>query len=162
MSVEFSNTYQEILLDNLFSIIKQNILFQTQLKLAEEAGKSRAELQTKYEDLIKVHEALKTQLIDAESYKAIAVSNETAHEEKTRMQTALNDIMKKNTGLQKTIEIKNAEINALKEYISKLENIAPASKLKKVNPEKFVEEKPVKEPAPNDLFTIKANDGSSF
>ena len=35
MSVEFSNTYQEILLDNLVSIIKQNFVFQTQLKLAE-------------------------------------------------------------------------------------------------------------------------------
>lgn len=162
MSVEFSNAYQEILLDNLLSIIKQNFVFQTQLKLAEETGKSKVELQTKYEELIRVHETLKNQLSDAETYKAIAVLNESAHEEKSRLQAALNDTMKKNTGLQKTIEIKDAEINALKDYISKLENIAPASKLKKVNPEKFIEEKPVKEPAPNDLFTIKANDGSSF
>ena len=41
MSVEFSNAYQEILLDNLMSIIKQNFIFQTQLKLAESSGKQK-------------------------------------------------------------------------------------------------------------------------
>ena len=43
MSVEFSNTYQEILLDNLVSIIKQNFIFQTQLKLAENGNKDKSE-----------------------------------------------------------------------------------------------------------------------
>ncbi len=42
MSVEFSNAYQEILLDNLVAIIKQNFVFQTQLKLAENTGKATA------------------------------------------------------------------------------------------------------------------------
>ena len=50
MSVEFSNTYQEILFDNLISIIKQNFIFQTQLKIAEESGKVTAEIQTKYNE----------------------------------------------------------------------------------------------------------------
>ena len=40
MSVEFSNAYQEILLDNFNSVIKQNLMFQTQLKMAEEAQKN--------------------------------------------------------------------------------------------------------------------------
>ena len=40
MSVEFSNAYQEILLDNFNSVIKQNMMFQTQLKMAEEAQKN--------------------------------------------------------------------------------------------------------------------------
>ena len=40
MSVEFSNAYQEILLDNFNSVIKQNMLFQTQLRMSEEAQKN--------------------------------------------------------------------------------------------------------------------------
>lgn len=162
MSVEFSNAYQEILFDNLVSIIKQNFMFQTQLKLAEETGKEREALQAKYNELARVHETLKVQLSETESIKAIADSNSSAHEEKTRLQSALNDSMKKRTTLEKKIEEKDIEIESLKEYILKLEGIAPASKLKKINPDKVVEEvKPVEQPAP-DLFAIKVNDGSSF
>lgn len=154
MSMEFSNAYQEILLDNLVSIIKQNFIFQTQLKLAEESGKLKAEIETKYNELLKAHESLK-------DIKAKVDINASAHEEKTRLQGALNDIMKKNAQIKKDLEEKEMEILILKEYIEKLETIAPSSKLKKINPEKFIEEKPVEQPAP-DLFAIKANDGSSF
>ena len=59
MSVEFSNAYQEILLDNLVAIIKQNFIFQTQLKLAEDSGKATAEIQARYDELIRAHETLK-------------------------------------------------------------------------------------------------------
>jgi hypothetical protein len=50
MSVEFSNAYQEILLDNIVSIIKQNFIFQTQLKLTENSGKAKDELQARYDE----------------------------------------------------------------------------------------------------------------
>jgi len=161
MSVEFSNAYQEILLDNLISIIKQNFVFQTQLKLAEDSGKKTAEIQAKYNELLQMYEMAKNQATEAVQVKAQLDGTATLHEEKSRLQTALNDTMKKNTGLQKEIEAKIAEIASLKEYIEKLENIATPSKLKKLNPEKFADEKLVEQPAP-DLFAIKANDGSMF
>ena len=154
MSVEFSNAYQEILLDNLVAIIKQNFIFQTQLKLAEETGKAKNDIQVKYDELVNAYEALK-------EFKMKADSNASAHEEKSRLQGALNDSMKKTAVLQKDLEVKQAEIVSLKEYIEKLENIATPSKLKKINPDKYADEKPVEQPAP-DLFAIKANDGSSF
>ena len=154
MSVEFSNAYQEILLDNLVAIIKQNFVFQTQLKLAEDSGKATAEIQARYDELIRAHEALK-------DFKAKADVNASAHEDKSRLQGALNDTMKQNTALQKQLEEKNTEIAGLKEYIEKLESIATPSKLKKLNPEKFTEENIVEQPVP-DLFAIKVNDGSSF
>ena len=66
MSVEFSNAYQEILLDNLVAIIKQNFMFQTQLKLAEDSGKVKEELQAKYNELVATHELMKNQLGEAE------------------------------------------------------------------------------------------------
>ena len=154
MSVEFSNAYQEILLDNLVAIIKQNFVFQTQLKLAEDSGKATAEIQAKYNELIQAYEAVK-------DLKTKVDVNASAHEDKSRLQSALNDTMKQNTALQKQLEEKNTEIAGLKEYIEKLESIATPSKLKKLNPEKFIEENIVEQPVPN-LFAIKVNDGSSF
>jgi hypothetical protein len=153
MSVEFSNAYQEILLDNLVAIIKQNFVFQTQLKIAEDTGKAKQEIQIKYDELVKTYEELK-------DFKMKAEINASAHEEKSRLQGALNDLMKKNTALQKDLDNKNTEITNLKEYIEKLENIATPSKLKKLNPDK-VEEKKVEQKV-TDLFNIKVNDGSSF
>jgi predicted RNase H-like nuclease (RuvC/YqgF family) len=154
MSVEFSNAYQEILLDNLVAIIKQNFVFQTQLKLAEDSGKATAEIQAKYNELIQAYEAVK-------DLKTKVDVNASAHEDKSRLQSALNDSMKQNTALQKQLEEKNTEIASLNEYIEKLETIATPSKLKKLNPEKFTEENIVEQPVSN-LFAIKVNDGSSF
>ena len=154
MSVEFSNAYQEILLDNLVAIIKQNFVFQTQLKLAEDSGKATAEIQAKYNELIQAYEAVK-------DLKTKVDVNASAHEDKSRLQGALNDSMKQNTALQKQLEEKNTEIAGLNEYIEKLETIATPSKLKKLNPEKFIEENIVEQPVSN-LFAIKVNDGSSF
>jgi predicted RNase H-like nuclease (RuvC/YqgF family) len=154
MSVEFSNAYQEILLDNLVAIIKQNFVFQTQLKLAEDSGKATAEIQAKYNELIQAYEAVK-------DLKTKVDVNASAHEDKSRLQGALNDTMKQNTALQKQLEEKNTEIASLNEYIEKLESIATPSKLKKLNPEKFTEENIVEQPVSN-LFAIKVNDGSSF
>jgi chromosome segregation ATPase len=163
MSAEFSNVYQEILLDNLMSIIKQNFIFQTQLKMTEDVGKQKAELETKYNELVVSINSMQSKLEEAEKVKSIAQSNDSAHQEKQRIQAALNDTMKKNTGLIKQLEEKELEVNKLKEYITKLEEIAPISKLKKINPEKASETpKLTEEPAPSNLFAIKANDGSSF
>lgn len=154
MSVEFSNAYQEILLDNLVAIIKQNFIFQTQLKLAEDSGKATAEIQAKYNELIQAYEAVK-------DLKTKVDVNASAHEDKSRLQGALNDSMKQNTALQKKLEEKDTEIAGLKEYMEKLESIATPSKLKKLNPNKFIEENVV-EQSVSDLFAIKVNDGSSF
>ena len=154
MSVEFSNAYQEILLDNLVAIIKQNFIFQTQLKLAEDSGKATAEIQAKYNELLQAYEAVK-------DLKTKVDVNASAHEDKSRLQSALNDSMKHTTTLQKQLEEKNTEIASLNEYIEKLETIATPSKLKKLNPEKFTEENIVEQPVSN-LFAIKVNDGSSF
>jgi hypothetical protein len=59
MSVEFSNTYQEILFDNLISIIKQNFHVSDAIKTCRRIQeKSKAELQAKYNELFQAHEAL--------------------------------------------------------------------------------------------------------
>ena len=154
MSVEFSNTYQEILLDNLVSIIKQNFIFQTQLKLAENGNKDKSELQEKYDTLFSQYESLKSQTPELEALRLRVGANAGAHEEKSRIQSALNDEMKKSVELNRQLEAKsselaekNAELEAksselakqhqeivdLKKQILKLESLIPVSKTKKSN-----------------------------
>ncbi len=140
MSVEFSNTYQEILLDNLVSIIKQNFIFQTQLKLAENGNKNKSELQEKYDTLFSQYESLKFQTPELEALKLRVDTNAGAHEEKSRIQSALNDEMKKCVELKGQLETKSSELARqhqeivdLKNQILKLESLIPVSKTKKSN-----------------------------
>jgi len=140
MSVEFSNTYQEILLDNLVSIIKQNFIFQTQLKLAEGGNKDRTELQEKYDTLFSQYESLKSQTPELEALRLRVDTNAGAHEEKSRIQSALNDEMKKSVDLKGQLEVKSSELAGktqeivdLRNQILKLESLIPVSKPKKSN-----------------------------
>jgi chromosome segregation ATPase len=140
MSVEFSNTYQEILLDNLVSIIKQNFIFQTQLKLAENGNKDKTELQEKYDTLSSQYESLKSQTPELEALRLRVDTNAGAHEEKSRIQSALNDEMRKSVELKGQLEVKSSELAKqhqeivdLKNQILKLESSIPTPKLKKSN-----------------------------
>jgi len=140
MSVEFSNTYQEILLDNLVSIIKQNFIFQTQLKLAEGGNKDKAELQEKYDTLFSQYESLKSQTPELEALRLRVDTNAGAHEEKSRIQSALNDEMRKSVELKGQLEVKSSELAKqhqeivdLKNQILKLESSISTSKPKKSN-----------------------------
>ena len=159
MSVEFSNTYQEILLDNLVSIIKQNFIFQTQLKLAETTGKDKAELQNSYDILNGEYSSLREQLSQMEGLKMRVESNDSAHEEKSRIQTALNDELKRSADLKRTLEERDGVISNLKEQILKLESLVPPPKTKKVSP---VIVPDIVEPTPLILSKTKVSDGSTF
>ncbi len=120
MSVEFSNAYQEILLDNLVSIIKQNFVFQTQIKLTENIVHEKQELQKSYDKLLNEK----------------TTQSSSSSEEKNRIQQALNEVMKKNSLLTKENLFLRNEVESLKQHIAKLEENVPASKLKKINTEK--------------------------
>ena len=178
MSVEFSNTYQEILLDNLVSIIKQNFIFQTQLKLAENGNKDKTELQEKYDTLFSQYESLKSQTPELEALRLRVDTNAGAHEEKSRIQSALNDEMRKSVELKGQLEIKSSELVAknaelevksselagktqeivdLRNQILKLESLIPVSKPKKSN-SVF---DPI-ESTPLTPSSFKGKDGSTF
>jgi len=158
MSVEFSNAYQEILLDNLMSIIKQNFVFQTQLKLTEESGNKLAELQSSYDALIVQLNSLKEQVGQVDGYKLRAEANNSAHEEKSRIQSALNSELQKSALLKTNLEQKEVEILKLKEKIKLLETPEPTPTPKSKS--KTVIEK---EPTSNtSLVLSKGKDGSAF
>ena len=132
MSADFTNIYQEILLDNLVAIIKQNFAFQTQIKLSENVGQRNVELEKQVQQL-------QIDLQQLEVYKNKAEQNNSAHEEKSRIQVALNDELQKSSSYKQEIDKKNVEIIKLSGEIKVLMNeleilkeLVPASKLKKV------------------------------
>ena len=182
MSVEFSNTYQEILLDNFNSVIKQNLMFQTQLKMAEEAQKNNKSdekinlLNGEYNVLKSDYDNALKKISDLEVRASVGQS---LHDEKTRVQAALNDELKKaaslNTKILEQTKIIDEQTLKINEQSKTIEDIT--KQLEKSNAEiedlKSTLEK--KESMPTEIQTIlpkvkKTNskvvnnipDGSSF
>ncbi len=146
MSVEFANLYQEILLDNLMAVIKQNFVFQTQLKIVENTGKELEETKLLLNDIREKYESIKGLAEQAGTYKNIADQTSSLHDEKNRIQEALNSSLAKikeltaeTTEWRTKIHEQNLEVQKLKQYISDLESNVPATKLKKINSHKVSE-----------------------
>ena len=76
MNVEFSNAYQEVLLENLDVILKQNFMMQTRLKLLEKEANVRAEMQAKIDELTVKHQEALEQIGQSQHYKVQAESLE--------------------------------------------------------------------------------------
>jgi len=163
MSVEFSNAYQEVLLENLDAILKQNFMFQARLKLLEKEANIKTELQAKLDDVTaKYHDAM-SQVGEAEQYKVQASSNDAIVQEKSRIQSALNDTMRELGTTKGALEGSQAEVKELKSRIAELEKLvppAPKTPAKKTTVKS--EEKKPSDSASTDLFNIKVDDGSSF
>jgi DNA repair exonuclease SbcCD ATPase subunit len=118
MSVEFSNVYQEVLLENLDAILKQNLLFQARLKLLEREANVRAEMQAKIDDLTVNIQQLTEQLDSTQHYKTQAENNDAIVQEKTRIQSALNDSMRELAGVKADLEARRNEVSSLNGIVS--------------------------------------------
>ena len=163
MSVEFSNAYQEVLLENLDAILKQNFMFQARLKLLEKEANFKTELQAKLDDLTAKYQEALSQVGEAEQYKVQASSNDAIVQEKSRIQSALNDTMRELGTTKGALEGSQAVIEELKSRIAELEKLvppAPKTPVKKTTVK--TEEKKPDDSASTDLFKIKVDDGSSF
>ena len=168
MSVEFSNAYQEILLDNFNSVIKQNMMFQTQLKMAEDAQKNNKSderlnlLNGEYNGLKAEYDSALKKISDLEARASVGQS---LHDEKTRVQSALNEELRKSAGLNEQIVQQSKTIEDITKQLN--------GSLKEIEDLKSTLEK--KESMPTEIQTIlpkvkKTNskvvnnisDGSSF
>ena len=150
MSVEFSNAYQEVLLENLDVILKQNFMMQARLKMLEKETNIRAEMQAKIEELTVKHQEALEQIGQTQHYRVQAESNDAIVQEKTRIQSALNDTMRelgttKNSldSITQQLNLKNKEVEEMKSRISELEKLVPPAPkvVKKITVK--TEEKPV-------------------
>ena len=168
MSVDFSNAYQEVLLENLDVILKQNFMMQARLKLFEKETNLRAEMQAKIDELTVKNQEVLQQVEQTQHFKVQAESNDAIVQEKSRIQSALNDTMRelgatKNSldSITQQLNLKNKEVEEMKSRISELEKlIPPAPKVvKKVTVK--TEEKPV-EISATETEKIKVEVGGTF
>jgi DNA repair ATPase RecN len=168
MSVEFSNVYLGVLLENLDVILKQNFLFQAKLKMLEQELNFRAEMQAKIDELtVKYQEALE-QIGQTQHYRTQAESNDAIVQEKSRIQSALNDTMRelgvtKNSldSITQELSLKNKEVEEMKSRISELEKLIPPAPKVVKKPTVKTEEKPV-EISATETNKIKVEVGGTF
>ena len=168
MSVEFSNAYQEVLLENLDVILKQNFVMQARLKMLEKETNFRAEMQAKIDELTAKHQEALEQIGQTQHYRTQAESNDAIVQEKTRIQSALNDTMRelgatKNSldSITQELNLKNKEVVEMKSRISELEKLVPPAPkvVKKITVK--TEEKPV-EISATETEKIKVEVGGTF
>lgn len=162
MSVEFSNSYQEVLLENLDVILKQNFMMQARLKLLEKEANVRAEMQAKIDELTVKHQEALQQIGQTQHYKTQAESNEAIVQEKTRIQSALNDAMRELGNTKSALEAREKEVKEMSSKISELEKLIPvASKVFKKPTVKAIEEKPV-EISATETNKVRVEAGGTF
>ena len=162
MNVEFSNAYQEVLLENLDVILKQNFMMQTRLKLLEKEANVRAEMQAKIDELTVKHQEALEQIGQSQHYKVQAESNEAIVQEKTRIQSALNETMRELGTTKSALEAREKEIKEMNSRIFELEKLVPpAPKVVKKVTVKAIEEKPV-EISATETNKVRVEAGGTF
>jgi len=161
MNVEFSNAYQEVLLENLDVILKQNFMMQTRLKLLEKEANVRAEMQAKIDELTVKHQEALEQIGQTQHYKTQAESNEAIVQEKTRIQSALNDTMRELGNTKSALEAREKEIKEMNSKISELEKLVPLAPKVVKKPTVKTEEKPV-EISATETNKVRVEAGGTF
>ena len=161
MDGKFLDVYNEVVLENFYAVLKQNFMFQTQLKFAEENTKKVGELEKKLATLASenadaniLREEIKTLKETISQKDAIIQSSSNTDNERHRLQTAVNNQMKEIEGLKKTIDDLQKQQKDQQEYVTQLEEMLPNSKKKKLGIEIPEEPKPIKE----DLTTLNKED----
>jgi predicted RNase H-like nuclease (RuvC/YqgF family) len=152
MDGKFLDVYNEVILDNFNAVLKQNFMFQTQIKFAEEKTKEVGELEKKLAALTSENsdanilreeiDALKETISQKD---AIIQSSSNTDNERHRLQTAVNNQMKEIEGLKKTIDDLQQKQKDQQMYVTQLEEMLPNSKKKKLGIELPEEQKPIKE-----------------
>ena len=161
MNVEFSNAYQEVLLENLDVILKQNFMMQTRLKLLEKEANVRAEMQAKIDELTVKHQEALEQIGQSQHYKVQAESNNSIVQEKNRIQSALNDASRELGNTKSSLEAREKEVEEMKFRIFELEKLVPPAPkvVKKVTVK--TEEKPV-EISATETNKVRVEAGGTF
>ena len=139
----FLNAYNEVIIDNLNAIMKQNFMFQTQIRFLEKQVNKLSEMEEKlvnYENekltkeaeikyLVNEVDSLKSELSDKNS---ILQNNIISDNDKHRLQTAVNQQAGEIEKLRNRIESMEKEIDSYKKYTTQLEEMLPNSKKKKL------------------------------
>ena len=129
--IRFLQKYGEVLNDNFNAVLKQNLLFQTQIAVLQEDVKQLEdinELKTEVQKLIQENTDLKNDLTNKTN---TLKQNQNTDADKHRLQTAVNSQMREISDLKEKIDTLENDIISNREYIKQLEDALPNSKKKK-------------------------------
>lgn len=135
----FINVYNEVVLENFTAVLKQNFMFQTQIKFFEEKVKEIPVLQEKgnlYESVVRENANLQSKIVsltsEVENKDNIIKNTSNSDADKHRLQTALNEQAKELERLSNKIGDIENDIADKNYYIKQLEDMLPNSKRKKL------------------------------
>jgi chromosome segregation ATPase len=143
MDVKLQNAYVEVVLDNFISVIKQNLMFQTQLQLSNDIVKENENIKNQIEDLKKRNLDLQSLVdnLNKNNTELKSVANKKTEDsnyfdslknDKSRIQTALNDTLRELKKLKEDLQLKNDVLESQNKYIESLEKSVPSNRLKKL------------------------------
>jgi hypothetical protein len=137
-------------------------MMQTRLKLLEKEANVRAEMQAKIDELTVKHQEALEQIGQTQHYKVQAESNDSIVQEKTRIQSALNDTMRELGTTKSALEAREKEVKEMSSRIFELEKLVPsAPKVVKKVTVKAIEEKPV-EISATETNKVRVEAGGTF
>lgn len=135
----FINAYNEVILDNLNAIMKQNFMFQTQIKFLEERISVIPSLEEKgklYDLVVNEKADLQNKIYsltaENENKDDIIKKSSNSDADKHRLQTALNEQAKELEKLKERVKNFQKNYDEQKDYIKQLEEMLPNSKRKKL------------------------------
>jgi hypothetical protein len=135
----FINAYNEVILDNLTAIMKQNFMFQTQMKFLEERVSTIPALEEKgklYDSVVNEKLELQNKISsltsENENKDNIIKNSNNSDADKHRLQTALNEQAKELERLSNKVTNIEKDIADKNYYIKQLEDMLPNSKRKKL------------------------------
>ena len=183
---QFMNAYNEVILENMNSVLKQNLIFQTQLKFAEDKEKEIGELK---EQLAKFQESEKNisesksqteqRVVDLQSEvnnlkhqlnarEEELKKNSNSDADKHRLQSAVNTQAKELEALKSQVTNLESEKNKIVEqynqqqdYIKQIEDMLPKTKKKQLGiTEEITQENNQPENKIEDLFKMASTGGT--
>jgi len=130
----FLNNYVEVVNDNVSSIIKQNFVFQTQLKMAETKLAQLEDSKQTVDKLSVENKQLNQQITEL---KNLTSSYKNVSDDKNRLQVSLNETSQVKNHLQSQINDMQQELTRLRAQSEELENLRKENEVlkKKLEPE---------------------------
>jgi len=162
----FINVYNEVVLENFTAVLKQNFMFQTQIKFLEEKVKEIPALQEKgnlYESVVRENANLQNKIVsltsEVENKDNIIKNTSNSDADKHRLQTALNEQARELERLSNKVGDIEKDIADKNHYIKQLEDMLPNSKRKKLGLEVIETTKEeVEEVKSIEKISVKEND----
>lgn len=137
--VNFMNAYNDVVLENFMAVLKQNFMFQTQIRFLEERVSIIPALEEKgnlYDSVVQDKQKLEEKIVsmksEIESKDTVIKNSSNSDSERHRLQTALNQQAQQIELLNERISKFEDEQEEQKEYIRQLEEMLPNSKKKKL------------------------------